>query len=548
MRIGSDASTRPYVLSGEDIAPDVIERVMTRVLSSSDSGDREQLEEIAYETVYSEQLRLSQSRPDPRSDDDRSFIAFLRRELAQADQARCVELVRAIVARYTREISGHFDRRVYRVATDVMPSAVSALLQGFSLSNLASFDMDQRVLIEGETDTLRALVRKGTLILAPTHVSNLDSLILGSAIHRIGLPPFAYGAGLNLFSNALIGFFMRNLGAYTVDRRKTDPLYRETLKQYTTALLEHGQSILFFPGGTRSRAGAIESHLKKGLLGTAPAAVRHALSAHARRPKVFVVPCTLSYPLVLEASSLVSDYLRAEGGPQYVELGDEFDRPRRWLDFMRGLRQLDLRVHLRVCRPLDWLGNDVDDEGHSHDPHGRRLDPARYLYEGGKPAADDARDAEYTRMLASRLIQVFRRESLLLPTHLVAYVVFEQFRKRSAQPNLFRFLRSLGPERGCSVSVLHGELSRLATELRALEDQGKLRLHPEIRRADTQQLFQQALSTFATYHPTPVIQRVGERVQVGDPELLFYYRNRLDGLPLRTATPVLQPELATGAR
>jgi hypothetical protein len=93
---------------------------------------------------------------------------------------------------------------------------------------------------------------------------------------------------------------------------------------------------------------------------------------------------------------------------------------------------------------------------------------------------------------------VFRRESLLLPTHLVAYVVFEQFRKQSAQPNLFRFLRSLGPERGCSVSVLHGELSRLATELRALEDQGKLRLHPEIRRADTQQLFQQALSTFAT--------------------------------------------------
>jgi hypothetical protein len=45
-----------------------------------------------------------------------------------------------------------------------------------------------------------------------------------------------------------------------------------------------------------------------------------------------------------------------------------------------------------------------------------------------------------------------------------------------------------------------------------------------------------------------VIERVGERVQVGDPELLFYYRNRLDGLPLRTATPVLQPELATGPR
>jgi glycerol-3-phosphate O-acyltransferase len=555
MRLRTAASARPYVLSGEDIADDVVERVMARVLSGADSGDREQFEEIAYETVYAEQLRLSQAAPDPRSEVDRSFVALVRRELAQADQARCVELVRAIVARYVREISGHFDRRVYRVATDVMPSAVGALLQGFSLRNLGSFDMDQRILIEGETRTLQALVGKGTVILAPTHVSNLDSLILGSAIHRLGLPPFAYGAGLNLFSNSLIGFFMRNLGAYTVDRRKTDPLYRETLKQYTTALLERGQSILFFPGGTRSRAGAVETHLKKGLLGTAPAAVRHALSAHAPRPNVFVIPCTLSYPLVLEASSLVSDYLRAEGGPQYVELGDEFDRLRRWFEFMQGLRQLDLRVHLRICQPLDWLGNEVDDQGHSLDPHGRRLDPARYLYEGGKPVEDDARDAEYTRMLAARLIQVFRRESLILPTHLVAYVVFDEFRKQSPKTNLFRFLRGLGPERGCSVSVLHGALSRVAGELRALEAQGKLRLHPDIRRPDTHRMFDQALATFATYHPTPVIELVGERIQVGDPELLFYYRNRLDGLPLAGAKPLFAggalqrgPELLAGAR
>jgi len=158
-------------------------------------------------------------------------------------------------------------------------------------------------------------------------------------------------------------------------------------------------------------------------------------------------------------------------------------------------------------------------------------------------------------MLAARLIQVFRRQSLVLPTNLVAYVVFEQFRKQSHQPSLFRFLRSLGPERGCSVSVLHAELSRVAGELCALEAQGKLRLHPDVRRRDTQQLFAQALSTFATYHPTPVIQQVGERVQVGDPELLFYYRNRLDGQPLSGSKPLLPggalqraPELAAGAR
>ena len=51
----------------------------------------------------------------------------------------------------------------------------------------------------------------------------MDSLVLGYAIYRLGLPPVIYGAGLNLFSNPLVGFFMHNLGAYTVDRRKRDP-------------------------------------------------------------------------------------------------------------------------------------------------------------------------------------------------------------------------------------------------------------------------------------------------------------------------------------
>ena len=95
----------------------------------------------------------------------------------------------------------------------------------------------------------------------------MDSLVLGYAIYRLGLPPVIYGAGLNLFSNPLVGFFMHNLGAYTVDRRKRDPLYKRVLKEYATMTLELGYDNLFFPGGTRSRSGAIERYLKLGLAG-----------------------------------------------------------------------------------------------------------------------------------------------------------------------------------------------------------------------------------------------------------------------------------------
>ena len=49
---------------------------------------------------------------------------------------------------------------------------------------------------------------EGTLIIAPTHSSNMDSIVLGFALEASGLPPCTYGAGKNLFTNRLISFFI----------------------------------------------------------------------------------------------------------------------------------------------------------------------------------------------------------------------------------------------------------------------------------------------------------------------------------------------------
>jgi glycerol-3-phosphate O-acyltransferase len=139
---------------------------------------------------------------------------------------------------------------------------------------------ESRVRVEGELDWVRELSREATVILAPTHVSNLDSPIIGYALYAAGLPPFVYGAGLNLFSNPWLGWWMHRLGAYTVDRTKRAALYKDVLKDYSIRCLTTGHHSLFFPGGTRSRSGHVETRLKKGLLGTG--IVVAALSALAR--------------------------------------------------------------------------------------------------------------------------------------------------------------------------------------------------------------------------------------------------------------------------
>jgi glycerol-3-phosphate O-acyltransferase len=536
--LSARAQPRARVLSAEDVGAEVVRRVVTRVLERA-TGRGPRLDEVALETVYAERTRLARSEANPLADADRAFIAWLLHGLTDADESRQRDLVAATVDHYVHEIEGHFAPEVYEIATRVVPAGLGLLLHGFALPIRQAIDSGDRICVDGAVDELRALARVGTVILAPTHVSNLDSLVLGASIHRLGLPPFAYGAGLNLFSNAIIGYFMRHLGGYTVDRSKTDPLYRQTLKEYSCALLERGQHSLFFPGGTRSRSGVVETKLKKGLLGTAPSAFRRALESGAPRPRIFVVPCTLTYPLVLEASSLIGEFLRSDGGPHYVDSRDEFDRPRRWLDFFLGLRQLDERVHLRISAPLDWLGNRVDPDGTSRDARGRPVDPARYLMADGQLKEDDARDAEYTRILAARIIDAYRRDNVVVPTGVVAFVVLEHIRRERGRPKLMHLLRSVDRESAIPVEAILVELQRALAELSRLEECGRISRSSDVSGRGPGAVLDQALATFATYHPTPVVERRGNGLHVGDPRLLFYYRNRLEGYGLLDASGLL---------
>jgi glycerol-3-phosphate O-acyltransferase len=528
------------------IEDEVVAREVDRVLSRTSRPGGRPLSEVINDTLYHERLRLQHAADDERGRADRAFHAQVRHELPHASPDRQRALVRSIVERYVREITGHFDPRVYSFATRVLPYGLSGLMQGFSPLGLlhelrGSSRLDDHLLLEGEVKGLQRLVELGTVILVPTHSSNLDSLLAGYVIYRMGLPPFVYGAGLNLFTNPLTSFFMRNLGAYTIDRRKGDPLYRETLEEHATLSLELGQHNLFFPGGTRSRSGEIEPKIKLGLLGAGLAAYRNnLLRGVERRARIFIVPCTISYPLVLEAASLVRDFLEETGKSEYIVVEDEFSRVQRWVDFLRGIAELDLRVHVRIGSALDPFGDDVDDKGVSHDPRGRPVDPMRYLLRAGRVVEDAARDAEYTRIVGRRIIASYRRDNVALPTTVLAFALLEVLRRDLAEPDLFRLLRTIGPDTAIDSARVEAEVEKLVAELRGLEHDDKIRLSDELRTTDGRDIVERGLRGLRTYHTTPIAVRRGKQLVVLDADLLFYYRNRLEGYGLLGA-PRLYP-------
>jgi glycerol-3-phosphate O-acyltransferase len=531
------------MLSADEVAK-LVSEVTGRVIEGVGAGPTRTLAETLDETLWWEQERLRLQDPtDEETLADKQFYAELHRQLRGASSSEQRRLLEQIVHRYADEIAGSFSPTVYRFAAKVAPPVLSALLTGLSPRRLFGREaiprLDQHVIVEGETANLERLRQRGTLIVTPTHSSNLDSLLIGLAIHELGLPPLTYGAGLSLFRNPIIGKFMHKLGAYTVDRRKHDPLYKQTLKTFTAVSLEFGQDNLFFPGGARSRSGAIERKLKKGMLGCSVSAYRTNLMRGKPNPSIYVIPCTISYPLVLEASTLIDDWLAETGKSRHIIVDDEFSRWERWLDFLRGMFALDLKIHIRFGRALDPFGNEVDSEGASRDPKGRPIAARGYLEVDGKVVEDAARDAEYTRSLEQRILAEFAKENVVYPTHVLAFACFELLRRAHPEIDLYRLIGSIDAGQGLPLPDVEREIETLLDELQRCSANNLIRLSSILAEAidndDIAALLRAALRSFGTYHAKPVIERRGVQLHVCDPKLLFYYRNRLDGYGLRGA-------------
>lgn len=89
----------------------------------------------------------------------------------------------------------------------------------------------------------RNLPRKGGVIIAPTHRSNLDSPMIGASAGR----PLRYFAKSGLFKGPITKWMLVTMGAFPVRR---DTIDRSALKA-ALVVLEAGQPLVVFPEGER---------------------------------------------------------------------------------------------------------------------------------------------------------------------------------------------------------------------------------------------------------------------------------------------------------
>ena len=513
----------------DDIVQEVVRRIVERY------EDEEAAELILSDCAYHEIRRYEGSKSEGAARKLEHWRSLIRR-LGRMSYEGKHEALREIAEEMAKDVAGNFDPRVYKFAVRAVPGLLTAAMNPSNIvRNLVDSGsrLDDLIAGEGPIDKIRHLSRRGTIVLVPTHSSNLDSLAIAWVLFREGLSPVVYGAGKNLFSNPIISFFMHNLGAYRVDRRIRAALYKEVLKAYSCVAIERGYHSLFFPGGTRSRSGAVELKLKLGLAGSGVEAfARNQVRGVERR--VYFVPATINYALVLEAETLIDDFLKEEGKARYIIEDDEFSRLERWVSFFQKFRGLDSACIIRFGEPLDPYCNPVDDDGESLAPDGRVIDPRGYASRRGSPVVDGGRDAAYTRDLGNAIADRYLAETVVMHTQLVAHVLFRRLVRVTPGLDLFGRLRHRG-DVAVPRDELVADLAETRDRLLRLCEEGRAHVSPAVRDMSADALLDRALQVWDGYHTRPVARVGGGAVIIEDPNLLLYYSNRIRTLAVELA-------------
>ena len=494
---------------------------------------------VLEKTIYMEKQRVKNKPWNVDPPDDKEYWNSLGKDLAGATSPEnreqiAKQMVSRIVNRYAEEIVGGFMPKTFRFARKALTTVFKRLFNKIRFPFLfkawgSKESLFDKIKVSGSIDEVRSIFEKGTVILVPNHFSNLDSILLGYAIDsKVGIPAFTWGAGLNLFDYEILARYMNRLGTYRVDRRKKNPIYLETLKAMSSLSQHFGLNNIFFPGGTRSRSGAMEKNLKLGLLQSTLEAQRLNLQNNSSK-KIYIVPVVLGYHFVLEANNLIEGHLRNSGREKYTRIRSGTSKFKKTWVVIKNLLRKETDVRIHFCQPLDVVGNTVDVNGDSYDQTGKKVNIKDYFTLDDSINKDNQREKVYTQILATKILDTYYKENIILSSHLLAFVAFRLAYQQFEGISVYEMMNRLNKKFKIDAEELHIELSNVIAKLIIKEEEGVLTLSETVRSGATETI-KEGIDKLGLFHQKkPLYRKNVESFSSESFKLLYYYHNRLNG-------------------
>jgi glycerol-3-phosphate O-acyltransferase len=503
------------------------------------------LKDLIAQCAYSEKNRVKTKpwKVDPSS--EKGFWLGISKQLTTGQYCdsdeNCKLILKRIISRYVEEIVGGFKIETYLFADKFLSYFFNRLYSSFFAGSFLNVFWKKKMLakkmhVTGYVEETRDLFSKGTVVLVPTHQSNLDSILIGFYMHLVvGLPAFSYGAGLNLYNVEILAYYMNRLGAYKVDRRKRNAIYHETLFTFLKLSVQEGVNNLFFPAGGRVRDGRIEQNLKMGLL----SALIQAQKSNCKEGidnKIFVVPVTINNHFVLEAKAMINDYLAKTGR-------EKFNRIRKpksvsyfsMLRYVYNLVSGKSDVLLAFGQPMDVMGNVVDKEGNSLGQKNEIVSLDDYFKVNGVFAPDFQRESIYTKKLAQSIAKSYKTHTVVLSSQLVAFVCFEYLMKKYKPVDIFDLLSKNTNELEFVYDEIIEHTDTLKNHILAQNEAGNVCVDEDIY-LPSKELLHTGIIKLGTFHlKRPLKIESDNQIICKDLKLLYYYANRLSGFGFENA-------------
>lgn len=263
---------------------------------------------------------------------------------------------------------------------------------------------------------------------------------------------------------------------------------------------------------------------------------QRALCQKQESQKIFIIPLTVSYHFVLEAPYLIHQHLQIVGKERYLKGRSEGNSFREWLKFVWQFFSEKSEIILSFGKPMDVLGNFVDTEGVSHDKHNNRVDINDYFTAEIKGQAnineDLQREAEYTKMLAEKIVDRFHRENIVLSSHVVAFTAFNMLIQNNDNLDLYALLRLPTDDYVFPIEEFTAAVKAVQIALFELADKDRLKLSEAILMTP-EELVMDGMKNLGIYHVRkPLTFNKKGDIESDDFNLLYYYHNRLENFGL----------------
>jgi len=162
-------------------------------------------------------------------------------------------------------------------------------------------------------------------------------------------------------------------------------------------------------------------------------------------------------------------------------------------------------VLLKFAKPIDVIGNPLNEKGESLDRNGQVVDISQFFEKEGEKNKDLQRETVYTKKLADKIVDAYREENVILASHLAAFAAFKYLQEQNRELDIYGIVQLPAKE----VSIPYEEFKLFFNTLR-------------------EKLFKMKALSLLDIDP----ELNGDLDKTKSLKLLFYYHNRMDSYGL----------------